>query len=41
MTSLDTLIKDLSRLPGIGPKSATRLAYHLLKSDPSYNRNLA
>ncbi|NLZ76605.1 MAG: recombination protein RecR, partial [Spirochaetales bacterium] len=30
MTSLDTLIKDLSRLPGIGPKSATRLAYHLL-----------
>lgn len=41
MTSLDTLIKDLSRLPGIGPKSATRLAYYLLKSDPSYNRNLA
>ncbi|MFA5698690.1 MAG: recombination mediator RecR [Sphaerochaeta sp.] len=40
MTSLDTLIKDLSRLPGIGPKSATRLAYYLLKSDPSYNRNL-
>ncbi len=41
MTSLDTLIKDLSRLPGVGPKSATRLAYYLLKSDPSYNRNLA
>jgi recombination protein RecR len=27
---LDTLVKKLSRLPGIGPKSASRLAFHLL-----------
>lgn len=27
---LDDLIRELSRLPGIGPKSAQRLAFHLL-----------
>jgi recombination protein RecR len=27
---LDALIKELSRLPGIGPKSAARVAFHLL-----------
>ena len=26
------LIEALSRLPGIGPKTASRLAYHLLRS---------
>src|SRR5205823_11166015 len=26
------LIEELGRLPGIGPKSASRLAYHLLKA---------
>lgn len=41
MTSLDQLAKQLSRLPGIGPKSASRLAYHLIKSDPQYNQQLA
>lgn len=30
--SLQTLIDELSRLPGIGPKSAQRLAVHLLRS---------
>ncbi len=29
---LDTLIQELSRLPGIGEKSASRLAFFLLKS---------
>jgi recombination protein RecR len=29
--SLDSLIRELSRLPGIGPKSASRLAFHVLK----------
>jgi recombination protein RecR len=29
--SVNTLIKELSRLPGIGKKSAERIAYHLLK----------
>ena len=28
---LSTLVGELSRLPGIGPKTATRLAHHLLK----------
>ncbi len=41
MTALETLIKQLSRLPGIGPKSASRLTYHLIKSDPHYNKLLA
>lgn len=41
MTALDSLIKALTRLPGIGPKSAGRLAYHLIKTDPGYNRVLA
>ncbi len=37
---LDELVKLLSRLPGIGGKSATRIAYHLLTCDESYNRRL-
>lgn len=28
---LESLIKKLSRLPGVGPKSASRMAFHLLK----------
>jgi recombination protein RecR len=35
------LIYELSKLPGIGEKSATRLAYHVLKQDESYARALA
>ena len=30
--SLNKLVHELSRLPGVGPKSALRLAYHLLRS---------
>lgn len=30
--SLEKLVHELSKLPGIGPKSAQRLAYHLLKT---------
>ena len=30
---LDTLIEGLRRLPGVGPKSAQRIAYHLLQHD--------
>ncbi len=41
MTALENLIQTLSRLPGIGPKSASRLAYHLIKTDKSYNQNLS
>ncbi len=28
---IDDLVKRLSRLPGVGPKSASRLAFHILK----------
>jgi len=35
------LIYELSKLPGIGEKSATRLAYHVLKQDETYARALA
>lgn len=33
MTALDTLIEALKRLPGVGQKSAQRMAYHLLQHD--------
>ena len=29
-TYLETLIREFSKLPGVGPKSASRLAYHVL-----------
>lgn len=32
-SSLQRLINELSKLPGIGPKSAQRLAFYLLKKD--------
>ena len=35
------LIEELSRLPGIGPRSAQRLAFHLLQSDANDVRRLA
>jgi recombination protein RecR len=40
MTHLDQLIQSLSRLPGIGKKSATRLAYFMLQSDETYLEKL-
>lgn len=35
------LIFELSKLPGIGEKTATRLAYYVLKQDASYAHSLA
>ncbi|NLZ67613.1 MAG: recombination protein RecR, partial [Spirochaetales bacterium] len=40
MNSLDELVKLLSKLPGIGGKGASRIAYHLLQSDANYNKLL-
>ncbi|QEN09065.1 recombination protein RecR [Oceanispirochaeta crateris] len=40
MNTLENLIVLLSRLPGIGKKSASRMAYSLLKGEESYNRVL-
>ena len=36
MTVLDRLIKQLSTLPGLGRKSAARIAYFLLRKDRGY-----
>jgi recombination protein RecR len=36
MGPLDALIANLSRLPGLGKKSAVRMAFHLLKADRNY-----
>ena len=41
MTSLDRVITALAKLPGLGRKSAGRLAYYLLRADPTYVRSLA
>jgi recombination protein RecR len=39
--ALENLIQQLSKLPGIGQKSATRVALHILKSDRDLADNLA
>ena len=39
--ALDRMVALLSKLPGIGKKSAGRLVYHILDADPSYARTLA
>ncbi len=39
--AIDRLVSSLRRLPGIGEKSATRLAYHLLSSPESLSHELA
>jgi len=35
------LLEELQRLPGVGPKSAQRLAYHILRSDEAAATRLA
>ncbi|MHC4621320.1 MAG: recombination mediator RecR [Planctomycetota bacterium] len=39
--TLNKLIEQFGRLPGIGPKTAERLAFHILKSQPVEAINLA
>ncbi len=34
--SLNKLVHELNRLPGVGPKTAQRLAYHILRSPQEY-----
>jgi recombination protein RecR len=45
MTSLPApllqLISALAKLPGIGPRSAERIALHLVQTDPEFSRQLA
>ena len=38
---IQDLIDELSRLPGIGPKSAQRLAYYLVKAPADDAKRLA
>jgi len=39
--ALQRLLDELGRLPGIGPKSAQRIAYYLLEADDEQARRLA
>ena len=39
--TLNRLIEEFGRLPGIGPKTAERLAFHILKSGPAQAMALA
>lgn len=39
--SLERLVAELSRLPGIGPRSAQRLAFHMMKAPPERAQALA
>ncbi|HTL95357.1 MAG TPA: recombination mediator RecR [Gemmatimonadaceae bacterium] len=41
MSVIDDLAAELSKLPGIGRKTALRLTYHLLKQNPEQSRRLA
>jgi recombination protein RecR len=38
---ISRLIEELNKLPGIGPKTAQRLAYHLLQAPAERSRDLA
>ena len=39
--SIQSVINSLERLPGIGPKSASRLAFYLLRAPDELSQNLA
>ncbi len=39
--AVQELIDELGRLPGIGPKSAQRIAFHILESDPEDMKKLS
>ena len=39
--TLNKLIEEFAKLPGIGPKTAERLAFHILKSDTAHAMALA
>lgn len=41
MTAIENLAKLLSRLPGVGPKSASRIAFSLINTPKDFNELLA
>jgi recombination protein RecR len=38
---IQELIDELGRLPGVGPKSAQRIAFYLLQADQDQDKRLA
>src|SRR5687768_7475870 len=38
---INELVELLARLPGVGERTATRLAFHVLVADPSYAKSLS
>ena len=40
-SALNDVIETLGRLPGVGPRTAERYAYYLLKADESISLNIA
>jgi recombination protein RecR len=38
--AIEKLIEELGKLPGVGPRTAERLAFHLLKNDPHKAQSL-
>jgi recombination protein RecR len=41
MGLIDEVTREFGRLPGIGPRTATRLVYHLMRGSPDEARRLA
>ncbi len=41
MSAIDEVTRELARLPGVGPRTATRLVYHLLRGSTADARRLA
>ena len=41
MSAIESLIQAFQVLPGVGPKSAQRMALHLLLREPEAGRDLA
>ena len=41
MSVIDEATREFGRLPGVGPRTATRLVYHLLRSPPEQSKQLA
>jgi recombination protein RecR len=39
--TIERLVAELTRLPGIGPRSAQRLAFHMMKAPPERSRGLS
>ena len=40
-SDLESLIKVFSKMPGLGPRSAQRLVFHLIKKNQSLERELS